>query len=79
MNCLLINFQSSDFAAVLASCGVEITRLSFEEAVYADLSSFDRICIFGAGGVDYPCRYTVPQQDGDGDRAHSLRPVEVLY
>ena len=51
MNCLLINDTHSDFAAVLESCGVAITRLSFEEAVYADLSPYDRICIFGAGTV----------------------------
>ena len=51
MNCLLLNDLYSDFAAVLESCGAAITRLSFEEAVYADLSSYDRICIFGAGTV----------------------------
>ena len=51
MNCLLINDQFSDFAAVLESCGGTITRLSFEEAVYADLSSFDRICVFGTGTI----------------------------
>ncbi len=29
MNCLLINEDFSDFAAVLENCGVELTRLSF--------------------------------------------------
>ena len=54
MKCLLLNDPHSDFAAVLEGCGLELVRLSFEEALDADLAPYDRFCVFGAGTVPDP-------------------------
>ena len=51
MKCLLLADGVSDFSAVLESCGAEITRMSPEEAIGADLSPYDAYCILGAGVV----------------------------
>ena len=51
MNCLLLNDRGSDLGKVLESCGARLTRMTFEEAVGAELDGFDSFCIFGEYGV----------------------------
>lgn len=49
MKCLILNDNGSDFGAALESCGVELTRMTFGEALSAELSAFDCFCILGEG------------------------------
>ena len=50
----MIGDRGSDFGAVLESCGAQITRMSFAEALGADLSRFDAFCVFFGGGTADP-------------------------
>ncbi len=51
MNCLLLNDRGSDLGKVLESCGGKLTRMTFEEALHAELDGYDSFCIFGECGV----------------------------
>ena len=54
MKCLLLADGSSDFSAVLETCDAKITRMKPEDAIHADLSSYDTYCILGGGIVIDP-------------------------
>lgn len=51
MKCLLLSDSESDFSTVLESCGVHITRISFEDAVKAELSIYDAYAVLACGKV----------------------------
>ncbi len=51
VRCLLLNDSGSDIGKALESCGAEIIRMSFSEALSADLSPFNSFCVFGNGGT----------------------------
>ena len=69
MNCLLLADALSDFSAVLESCGVAVTRKSFEEAVGADLAPFDAYVIGACGKVlDARLRAALETEVGKGKR-----------
>ena len=48
MRCLLLGDDGSDFGRVLDSCA-ETARMTFDEALRAELSPFDCFCVFGGG------------------------------
>lgn len=45
MKLLIVSDKQNDFTDVLAGCGVKVLRITFAEAVYADLTAFDSFCI----------------------------------
>lgn len=51
MECLLLNDRGSDLGFLLESCAARLTRMTFEEALCADLTPYDAYCVFGEGGV----------------------------
>ncbi|MCR5681102.1 MAG: glycoside hydrolase family 127 protein [Clostridiales bacterium] len=51
MKCLLLANDCSDFSRVLESCGIEIVRMTFEDALCADVTPYDAYVIFGASRV----------------------------
>lgn len=51
MRCLLISESESDFSDVLESCGVYVDRISMEDAVCIQLSSYDAYAILSCTKV----------------------------
>ena len=49
MNCLLLNDNGSDLGLVLEGCGAALTRMTFRQALTAEISGFDCFCVLGEG------------------------------
>ena len=49
MNCLLLNDNGSDLGLVLEGCGAALTRMTFRQALSAEISGFDCFCVLGDG------------------------------
>ncbi len=79
----MLNDNRSDFGRVLESCGAEIERMSFEEALSADLSAYQSYCILGSASTpDARLRVLLEaecEQNGKRIFAQSLKSFGPIY
>ena len=67
--CLVLAGERSDFTDVLESCGAEITRMTAEEALGRDLSSYDAFVVLAYGKVlDPRLRAVLEEEAAKGKR-----------
>lgn len=69
MRCLLLSNCESDFSDVLESCGVQITRISMEDAAKEELSIYDAYAVLACGKVlDPHLRVRLEEESAKGKR-----------
>ena len=67
--CLILADGPSDFTEVLESCGAEITRMTMEEALDADLEGYDAFCVLAYGkALDPRLRVRLEEEVKKGKR-----------
>ncbi len=82
MNCLLLADAVSDLSEVLESCGAAITRMTFDDAVAADLSGFDAFIVCACGKIlDARLRAALEQEVDRGKRlfTEALNSWDGIY
>ena len=69
MRCLFLADSDTDLAAVIRSCGAEVTRIPFHNAVGLDLSPFDAYVVCARGRVlDARVRAALEEETNKGKR-----------